>query len=585
MERMTYFDRYRICVGEDNAPREISRDGLSVTYRTVDLRSGETVALQLIPAASLSDEAREKFIEQTRAAEKIEHRNVARIFAAGVQQDEIAVVSELVSGETADAWVVGRGPLPADAVLRIGMQVVDALSAAAFHGLSHRALQPSNILILPGQSPDGDWPFIKLLHFGLAGVKGGNADFPEFVPSLAPQFASPEQLQNGTVDFRSEIFSLGATLCFLLTGAVPLAGTAIAERRLPVLDKSQKAMWPLLVNMLRNDPERRPQDPVVLGEEMRVALAKMERRQRRRVNPFAVPFATNAPREEVTPRSPRRAWAYAALALLLLGALALATPFLHRSRKTTDITQIGEPIGVPENTPAPVVVATPTPEATVVAANNVSPAPVAAPPEQTEPASPPPTATIASAVTQALPVATPSPVAIASASTSEASPPAEDPTEVAVASTPPVEMENTPSLATASDRASDDDSKNSASTPGPVVAADENSSKSDAPSASAKKSSRKIVSAKSTTIITTTRRTTSRPSRNIAMPRPPRVRGRIAARYVGTTSTGDWVMRTPSGETLILPPPPPYQPFNSSPRTYRHRLVQPTEQPVFVPDE
>ncbi|MDQ2868437.1 MAG: serine/threonine protein kinase [Verrucomicrobiota bacterium] len=395
MERTTYFDRYRICVGENDAAREISRDGPSVTYRAVDMRSGETVALQLIPGATLSDVAIEKFLEQTRAAGKLEHLNVVRIFAAGLEGDDIVVASELVSGETADAWVVARGPLPADAIMRIGIQVVDALYTAAFHELTHRALQPSNILILPGQSPDGGWPFIKLLHFGLAGVKAGNEDFPEFVPSLAPQFTSPEQLQNGTVDFRSEIFSLGTTLCFLLTGAVPLAGTATAERRLPLLDKSQKALWPLLLNMLRNDPERRPQDPVALVEEMRVALAKMERRQRG-VNPFAVPFATNAPRETATPRSLRRAWALAALSVLLLAALLLAAPFVRRSRKPTDITQIGEPVGVPENTPAPVVAATP--EATIVASNNFPAASAAPTLEPIEPASPPPAATIASDV-------------------------------------------------------------------------------------------------------------------------------------------------------------------------------------------
>ncbi|MDQ2868436.1 MAG: hypothetical protein M3R59_08520 [Verrucomicrobiota bacterium] len=62
------------------------------------------------------------------------------------------------------------------------------------------------------------------------------------------------------------------------------------------------------------------------------------------------------------------------------------------------------------------------------------------------------------------------------------------------------------------------------------------------------------------------------------------MRGRIAARFVGTTSSGDWVMRMPAGETIILPPPP-YQPFNPSSRTYTRRVVQPAEPPIFVPDD
>ena len=113
-----------------------------------------------------------------------------------------------------------------DAVVRIGLQVVSAFAAAMFHGLTHRSVQPSNLMIVPGANPDGEWPFVKLLNFGLAGLKlySEENEPRELIATIAPQFASPEQLEHRTVDFRSEIFSLGATMCFLLTGAVPLAG-------------------------------------------------------------------------------------------------------------------------------------------------------------------------------------------------------------------------------------------------------------------------------------------------------------------------------------------------------------------------
>src|SRR5207302_1384547 len=139
--------------------------------------------------------------------------------------------SEHFEGETADSWIVAHGPMPADAALRVGLQVVRAIGAAAFFNLTHRAIQPSNLMIVPGQSPDGGWPFVKLLNLGLAGLElhSDSAEAQEIAPTISPQFASPEQRANGEIDFRSERYSLGATMCFLLTGAAPLA--AVVPRK------------------------------------------------------------------------------------------------------------------------------------------------------------------------------------------------------------------------------------------------------------------------------------------------------------------------------------------------------------------
>src|SRR5205823_13434867 len=154
-------------------------------------------------------------------AEKLDHVNIARTFAVGVEHDYFAIVSEHFEGETADSWIVANGPMPADAALRVGLQVVRAIGAAAFFNLTHRAIQPSNLMIVPGQSPDGSWPFVKLLNFGLAGLElhSDSAEARELAPSISPQFASPEQRANGEIDFRSEMYSLGATMCFWLPAA------------------------------------------------------------------------------------------------------------------------------------------------------------------------------------------------------------------------------------------------------------------------------------------------------------------------------------------------------------------------------
>ena len=115
--------------------------------------------------------------------------------------------------------------MPADAVLRIGFQVVNALAVAEARGVSPRAIQPANLIIRPGVAADGGWPAIKVRNLGLPAVKvtPAEGETRELVPSMPPQFASPEQRENRAVDVRSDVFSLGATMWFLLTGSAPPA--------------------------------------------------------------------------------------------------------------------------------------------------------------------------------------------------------------------------------------------------------------------------------------------------------------------------------------------------------------------------
>jgi len=276
----------------------------------------------------------------------LDHMNVAKVSAFGVEDDHFVFVSEYLEGEALDSWIAANGPMALDAVLRIALQVVSALSAASFYELTHRAIRPSNLMIVPGPTAEGGWPFVKLINFGLA---GSNADSQ----GGEAQFVSPEQLQYGTVDFRSEIYSLGATMCFLLTGAAPSAGTIPLQQ----LSRFPTRVRNLLAQMLRNNPDERPQDPVGFAEEIRECLLRVERRQvlARR---FGIPLVSIIPRTSERPhRVPRRALALAALALTLaaLAAILLAEPIrtvLHRNRTTK---AIGVPIGVPEASPEPII--------------------------------------------------------------------------------------------------------------------------------------------------------------------------------------------------------------------------------------
>ena len=359
MEPTTFFEHYRIGTGE--AGREVSRTGAAINYKAIDTRSHEPVRLQLIPLATIDPEKLAQLEERAETAEKLDHVNIAKTFAVGVEHDYFALVSEHFEGETADSWIVENGPMAADAALRVALQVVRAIGAAAFFNLTHRAIQPSNLMIVPGESPDGGWPFVKLLNFGLAGLDelhSDSAEASELAPTISPQFASPEQRANGEIDFRSEMYSLGATMCFLLTGAAPLA---VARNESAFADlcsslgagRSSGKRFNLLVYLLRENPENRPQDPVALEKQMRDCLTKIDRRQAIG-RKLGLPLAAVVPRKSKQPKQPATPLAqvlrgFAAVAVLVLAAAAAAEyffpdkiPYFRRSE------QIGVPVGVPD---------------------------------------------------------------------------------------------------------------------------------------------------------------------------------------------------------------------------------------------
>ena len=355
MERTTFLEHYRICVNRDGAPHELSRTGPVITYKAVDERTDETAALKLIPITRIDPTTREQFEQDARAAERIKHVNIAKVFDFGHEEDHFVYVSELLQGQPLASWVEQHGPMPADAVLRVAEQIVSALSTASFHKLTHCAIQPSNLMIVPGSTPEGGWPFVKLMNFGLAGLKiePDGAGEREESFSVAQPFASPEQLQHGTVDFRSDVYSLGATMYFLLTGSAP--PTDLRRQQLKVFPK---ALRNLLGKMLRHDPDQRPKDSVALEEMIRECMARIERRQvlARRLG---IPLAAVIPRKSRTPSTPfaQVLSGILAFAALLLAAGVLATfflpddinPFRHRSSAKQ---LIGVPIGVPETSPS-----------------------------------------------------------------------------------------------------------------------------------------------------------------------------------------------------------------------------------------
>src|SRR5437660_8021781 len=157
MRGKMFSENYSVCLNDDGSAREIERNGPVVTYKAIGYDSGRVVAMQLIPLASIDEVDRVRFEESTRTAQKLDNTNLARVFDVGIEHEHLVFVNEYLEVETAEAWVHAHGPMPTDAGLRIGLQVMNALAAAATHRLTHHSIQPANSVTLAGRGAHHRW--------------------------------------------------------------------------------------------------------------------------------------------------------------------------------------------------------------------------------------------------------------------------------------------------------------------------------------------------------------------------------------------------------------------------------------------
>jgi TolB-like protein/Tfp pilus assembly protein PilF len=276
---------YRIERGDDGTASELGRGAMGVTYRAVDTSLQRPVALKLIASewVKRGAEARERFMREARTAAALRHPNVATVYHFGIREEngQCFCAMELVEGETLETHVRRTGPLDALSTIEIALQVSSALAAAEKQGLVHRDLKPANLMLVAADSEadaqksgqaDAPGIVVKVIDFGVAKALAEKPDamgltHGGFVGT--PAFASPEQFTDAPVGVRSDIYSLGATLWYLLTGHRPFEGATIEQirasqhsRALPI-EQLKAARVPrrlvsLLVSMLATEPAARP---------------------------------------------------------------------------------------------------------------------------------------------------------------------------------------------------------------------------------------------------------------------------------------------------------------------------------------
>jgi TolB-like protein/Tfp pilus assembly protein PilF len=294
------FGDFEVEQGADGSYWELGHGAMGVTYLAVDKVLRRRVALKVIdvPAAARGSQAvRERFLREARAAAALRHPNVAGVYQFGTSPNSTHCyyAMELVEGETLAARVRRDGPLEAELALEIAIQTTRALMAAAARNLIHRDLKPGNIMLTAGNAATPELE-VKVIDFGLAKAiadAGGEMDLThgEFVGT--PSFASPEQFGSGPVDARADIYSLGATLWFALTGLPPRSGKTIEEIRerhanddLPVAQLVARKVPEPVIKLLRStlaiDPSKRPAS----ARELMEALESCRRKLAHRIGTF-----------------------------------------------------------------------------------------------------------------------------------------------------------------------------------------------------------------------------------------------------------------------------------------------------------
>ena len=263
------FDHYQTLTREDGSPVELGRGAMGITYKAFDTNLRVNVALKVINSKLLeSSVAQQRFLREARAAAQLRHPNVASVFHLGTSGNAFYYAMEFVDGETLESFIRREGPVSPVMALRITLQVTRALAAATRHHLVHRDIKPANLMLVK----DDDEFLVKVIDFGLAKSIKHTDDEDLATLSMGgfvgtAHFASPEQLEEKEIDVRSDIYSLGVTLWYMLAGQVPFGGSLaqVMSQHLhkpPPLERLQNVpacLRALVAHMIEKNPLKRPQ--------------------------------------------------------------------------------------------------------------------------------------------------------------------------------------------------------------------------------------------------------------------------------------------------------------------------------------
>ena len=203
---------------------ELGRGGMGVVFLARDVALERRVAIKLLPPSlALVSGLRQRFLHEARTAARLSHPNIVPIYAVEEHGDLVCFVMAYVPGETLADRVRHEGPLAPAEVGRLVQEVAWALAYAHQHGVIHRDVKPENILLERGTCR------ALVADFGIASLADEAGITPRGELLGTPRMVSPEQAGGGTLDGRSDLYSLGVTAFFALTGRYPFEGDSVGQ--------------------------------------------------------------------------------------------------------------------------------------------------------------------------------------------------------------------------------------------------------------------------------------------------------------------------------------------------------------------
>jgi len=290
--------------------RELGRGGMGAVYAAEQLSSGRRVALKVLSHQLDSPDARARFLREGRLAASINHPNSVYVFGTEEIDATPVIAMELIAGGTLQDRIQRYGPLPVGGAVDAVLQIIAGLEAAHSVGILHRDIKPANCF----EDMDGT---VKIGDFGLSISTAGRGDSMQTMDGTflgTPAFCSPEQLRGEELNVRSDMYSVGVTLFYLLTGRTPFEGRNMVQQLANSLEKA--APSPL---------QYRPDMPQGLA---RIVLRCLNKQATERFGSYQElqqalrPFASIAP----TPATLGLRFAAAAIDHFILSAASFVVP-------------------------------------------------------------------------------------------------------------------------------------------------------------------------------------------------------------------------------------------------------------------
>ena len=255
----------------------VGRGGMGVVYRSRQLDLDRVVALKTVLVSSVGDSTTAaRFELEAKALARLQHPNIVQALNFGKHEGRFYFAMEFIPGPSCEHLVASGFGLPKKQVWQIVRQVASGLMHASRQGLIHRDIKPANLILMP--APEGSIEatasngIIKITDFGLA-MFTDHAQQDNRLTTAdkiigSPAFMSPEQFSGGQLDFRADMYSLGATAWNLLFGEIPFKGSSIGALYKQKLNPGEIAQnlsttltdsqWGLLMGLLDPDRENRP---------------------------------------------------------------------------------------------------------------------------------------------------------------------------------------------------------------------------------------------------------------------------------------------------------------------------------------